>query len=508
MSEPTARKSRKKTAPPVDLSSLPHTPPQNLDAERGLIGALLADPLVCDDVVPLVNAEDFYADAHQRIYRHIVGMRNDNSAIDLTLLVNRMRDADELEAVGGIETLAAIMSASPITAYAEHYAKIVKEKSVLRQLIHTGSTIVGDAYAPEITAKGLLDKSSQKIFELAEMQTTNRITNISDVMLDCGNYLDLRLKGEVNGIKTGFVDLDKLIDGFHPNELIIIAARPGKGKTAFALNIIANVALDKGNLNKGKKTVLMVSLEMSRLELGMRLICSYGEIDNNKIKNQYLSKEDQHKFTDIANEFASAQTVFIDDTPNRTVNEIAANARKLKRTNDLALLVVDYIGLITPENANDPRQEQVAKIARRLKGLAREVGIPVLCLAQLNRAAEEGGRDPRPKLSHLRESGAIEQDADVVMFIHRSDEKKQTNEADNDMEEQDTAEIIVAKQRNGSTGTVHLYWHGEFTRFDSKSDHIQAEYQELSDASHNDFGQYNSSHNNPPEHPPYREDVF
>ncbi|MDR0870734.1 MAG: replicative DNA helicase [Planctomycetaceae bacterium] len=490
MSEHSPRKYRsKKQTPTVDITSLQNAPPQNLDAEKGVLGALLRDPQICDDVIPLVSADDFYADAHQRIYRHIIGMRNDNSSIDLTLLVSRLKSADELEAVGGFEYLGALLGAAPITTHTEHYAKIVKEKSVLRQLIHTGSTIVGNAYAPEATAKDLLEKSSQQIFELAAAQTTNHITPIRDVMGECGSYLDLRLQGEFKGIKTGFTDLNKLLDGFHPNELIILAARPGKGKTAFAMNIVENVALEQ------KKTVLFVSLEMSKLELGMRLICSRGRIDNNKIKNQYLSKEERHKYSDVTNEFATAGTIFIDDTPNRSVNEIAAAARKLKRQNDsdsgLGLLVIDYIGLITPENSADPRQEQVAKIARRLKGLAREIEIPVLCLAQLNRSAEEGGRgDPKPKLSHLRESGAIEQDADVVLFIHRPDERKSKDEEENGAEEQNKAEMIVAKQRNGATGTVNLFWYGEYTRFVSKEDNIDEEYNDLSQSSHNDFAPF------------------
>jgi replicative DNA helicase len=408
-------KKSKKSSHKPDFSGLEKIPPHNLDAERGLIGSLLLDPLLCDLVVPLVHGEDFYFDANRRIFKHLIEMRNDNSGIDLILLVNRLRASDELEAVGGEAYLGELMNSVHVTVHAEHYAKIVREKGTLRRLIHLSSNLMQDAFAPDIVTKDLLNKAASQMFELCETQTTNQVVDIKTTMFDAGTYLDRKMRGESDTIKSGFIDLDEMTDGMHPNELIILAARPSVGKTALATNIAEHVSV---NL---KQTVLLVSLEMSRQELALRLICSRGKIDSNKIRKNFLSEQEKARFMETANDLSQA-TMFIDDTPSRTVSEIAAVARRLKRQNDLRLLVIDYLGLIDPENSSDPRQEQVAKIARRLKGLARELRIPVLCLAQLNRQADIS-KDSRPRLAHLRESGAIEQDADVVLFVHRPDKE-------------------------------------------------------------------------------------
>jgi replicative DNA helicase len=438
------------------MSLLAFAPPHNLEAERGVIGALLLDPQIIDDVVPMLSIDDFYSDANRRIYKHLVEMRNNGSGIDLTLLLDRLRHANEFEAVGGPSYIAELIGGSYITFHVVYYANIVRENGTLRRLIHASSSITQEAFAPDTTAKDLLNKAAQQIFELCESQTLNQITDMYAAMMDATKYVENRLKGVHDGISTGFVDLDHILDGFHTNELIILAARPGIGKTALGMNIAEHVAVDQ------KKTVLVVSLEMAKRELSLRLICSRSKINNNKIRKNILSSADFERFHASVNEMSQAPMYF-DDTPFRTVSEIAAVARRLKRQHNLQLLVVDYLGLVTPDNITDPRQEQVAKIARRLKGLARELHIPVLCLAQLNRQVEMG-RDIVPKLSHLRESGAIEQDADVVLFIHRERFPDQTEGVPREV-----SKIIVAKQRAGSTGEVELVWQPEYTRFVSKA---------------------------------------
>jgi replicative DNA helicase len=461
---------------PIDLSVLEKAPPHDLDAERAVIGALIREPELCDEVVMVLrDPDDFYHDAHKRIFSHMMKMRGDNSSIDLLLLVNNLKLTDELDLVGGHAYLGELMDSVPISVHAPHYAKIVREKATLRKLIHAGSEIVRDAYAPETLTKDLLNRAALQMSQLCEAQTINQVTDMAALMMDAAAYMDRKGQGLVDGVKTGFPDLDNLIEGLHPNELIILAARPGMGKTALALNIAENIAVEDNN------TILFVSLEMAKLELALRLICSRAKLDSGRVRKNILSQEEYGRFLDIADKLARAP-MYIDDTPSRTVAEIAAVARRLKRQQDLKLLVIDYIGLITPENAEDPRQEQVAKIARRLKGLARELHVPILCLAQLNRQADTGRRDERPRLSQLRESGAIEQDADVVMFIYRKEmEMSQEQAAEKDLAHR--AELIVAKQRNGATDDVPLIWRGEWTRFFSAAEHREQAYTE-------DFGNY------------------
>ncbi len=473
MSEDFPRKKRKKPAKPnfsdpvdpsvVGRSFMDAAPPHNLDAERGVIGALLLDPILCDDIVPLVGADDFYSDANRRIFRQLIEMRNEGSGIDLLLLVNRLQASEELEIIGGEAYLAELMSSVHVAAHAEYYAGIVRDKATLRRLIHVGSAVVRDAFAPDTPTKDLLNKASLQMFELCESQTTNQITDMKGAMDAAVAYLDAVMTNQSDSVPTGFADLDKVIDGMHPNELIILAARPSMGKTALAMNIAEHVAVDQ------KKTVLIVSLEMAVRELAMRMICSRGRINSYSIRKGILSTGDNKKFLDVVNELSYAP-MFIDDTSTRTVSEIAAIARRLKRQNDLRLIVIDYLGLIDPENAHDPRQEQVAKNARRLKSLARELKVPILCLAQLSRQAEASNTG-QPKLSHLRESGAIEQDADVVMFIHREEKNLGSEDEIAKREAAGKAEIIVAKQRNGETKPVPVTWIGEYTRFENFSEH-------------------------------------
>jgi replicative DNA helicase len=472
MSETVIKKPKKsrKTNPsaPVDLSILEKAPPHDLDAERAVLGALLRNPDLCDDVVPVLrDADDFYHDAHSRIFSHMMKMRSDSSKIDLLLLVNNLKSTDELELVGGRAFIAELMEAVPVSVHAIHYARIVKDKATLRKLINAGSEIVRDAYDPQTPVKDLLNKAASDMSLLCETQSVSQVTDMEALMLEAADYLANRVKGVVDGVKTGFTKLDNMTGGFHSGELIILAARPGEGKTALALNIAENVAI------ASNQTVLFVSLEMEKVELAVRLICSRAQLEGNRIRNeaQFLTKEEKNSFRDVCDELQKAP-MHIDDTPSRTVMEIAAVARRLKRQHDLQLLVIDYIGLITPENPLEPRQEQVAKIARHLKLLSRELKIPILCLAQLNRQADTGRKDEGPRLSQLRESGAIEQDADVVLFIHRREanmaqqQHAETEGGSYDQEQPDNmVGLIIAKQRNGPTGTVALVFDREYSRF-------------------------------------------
>lgn len=477
--EAVKRHKTNKKSKQIDLSSFDHVPPHNLEAERAVIGALLLNPVLCDEIISRLRDTDFYSDANRRVFKNIINLRNDNSGIDVTLLADRMAKSEELEAVGGMAYLAELMQSVHVTFHATHYADIVREKSLLRQLIHITSSITQEAYSADAVPKVLLNKSSQQVFELCESLTMNMIVDIKTALDTVRDYIDSKMRGVVDGIKTGFPRLDEILEGLHSSELIIVAARPSMGKTALATNIAEHVAIDQ------KLPVLIVSLEMSAFELTLRMICSRGRIDSEKIRKNRMLHTDHEKFQIATNEL-STSPIFIDETPSRSISEIAAVARRLKRQMDLRLIVIDYIGLIEPENSMEPRQEQVSKIARRLKGLARELKIPVLCLAQLNRQAEMT-KDNRPKLSHLRESGAIEQDADVVVFIHREDRYMSQEEA---IQKGllGKADIIVAKQRNGRIDDTVLQWTGEFTRFDDPTYHTIEEY--------NDFTVFAGNSNN------------
>ncbi len=384
-------------------------------------------------------------------------MHDAGRRIDTTLLVERLKSSGQYELVGGAAYLAEILQSVPTAANATHYAEIVKNKATLRALIHSSTEILRDAYDETDEAREMLARAEERIFAILDERGTGKLSTISDILQDAMLRIDARMKHEhtIGGIETGFRDFDTLTGGLHDSELVILAARPSMGKTALALNIAEHATM---SLNVG---TLFVSLEMSSVELADRMLCSLAEVNGQRLRNGTISNDDRRKLVEKAGEMSRAP-LYVDDSPSRTITEIAAHARRLKRKAGLGLVVIDYLQLIEPDNPRDPRQEQVAKIARRLKGLARELKVPVLCLAQLNRQAEVT-RDNKPRLSHLRESGAIEQDADVVMFVHReeyfiSDEEERKKVAGQ-------ADLIVAKQRNGPTGDVKLTWHRDFTRF-------------------------------------------
>ena len=455
----------------VTSEILDRLPPQNLDAERAVLGSLILDPNFSDDVVLILRPDDFYADAHRKLFAHVVAMHDAGKRIDTTLLVERLKQAGEFEAIGGSAYLAEVVHAVPVAAHAVYYAQIVREKATLRALIHATTEILRDAYDPVPEAKDIVNRAEEKVFSVSDERSADSVSTMHDVLVAAFEQIDRRLEhGGATGIPTGFTELDNLTGGLHDEELAILAARPSMGKTALATNIADYVAVEA---NVG---TLFVSLEMSRLELAQRMLCARGEIDGRKFRTGFLSGEDRDKLVNASAELSKAP-LFIDDTPSRNVTEITACARRLKRKANLGLIVIDYLQLIEPENARDPRQEQVAKMTRQLKHAARKLKVPILCLAQLNRQAD----DARPRLSHLRESGAIEQDADVVMFIHREDFGLSREEA----KEKDVlgkADLMVSKQRNGAIGDVKLLWFPEFTRFKTPSARAYDEFQQYDGA--------------------------
>jgi replicative DNA helicase len=451
---------------------LARQPPFDLEAEMGVLGSILLLPDVCDEVASL-RADDFYDDANRKIYHNMREMHDAGEKIDITLLVSRLRTSGDYEKVGGAAYLARLSSAVPNAAHVVFYADIVSEKAVFRKLIESSTEILRDAYDQASSAKELVSQAEQKVFSIMDGRSKQSVQSISDVLHQAMDRMEARLRDDYvdGGAQTGISRFDEMTGGLHNGELIILAARPSMGKTALAMNIGEHVAIEQNS------PVLFVSLEMSGIELADRMLCSLARVNGHRLRNGTITADDRERLIKKANEI-SQSPLFVDDSPSRTVSEIAAAARRIKRRqDDLGLIVVDYLQLIEPDNSKDPRQEQVAKIARRLKGLSRELNVPLLCLSQLNRQAEDS-KDHRPKLSHLRESGAIEQDADVVMFVHREEYYLR---GDDQAQCAGQAEIIISKQRNGPIGDVEMTWEAEYTRFSDRAAERHNEFDEYAE---------------------------
>jgi len=438
---------------------LDRQPPQSVDAERAVLGSILILPEVCDEVALHLRPEDFYDDAHQRLYRHMLAMHDAGRRVDLTLLIERLKNAGEFELIGGSAAIAEIAEAVPTAAHARYYAEVIRDKSMLRGLISVSTEILRDAYDESVEPREMIGRAEEKVFSVLDHHHKGELVEIRDAVQQSMDRIRARFgKAEgPTGLETGFIDFDRLCGGLHPAELIILAARPSMGKTALAMNIAEYIVLHLA------APTLFVSLEMSEIELADRMLSSAGKVNSHRMRNGTLTEEDCRMLNEAAAQI-SQSPLYIDVSPSRTMTEIAAAARRLKRKQKLGLIVIDYLQLIEPDNSRDHRQEQVAKIARRLKALARELGVPVLCLAQLNRQAD----DNKPRLSHLRESGAIEQDADVVLLIHREDYYQEGGEPVEQAAAD--AELIVAKQRNGPTGKVKLLWRKQFMRFENAAE--------------------------------------
>jgi replicative DNA helicase len=439
---------------PVD-TTLEKPLPNNLDAERSVLGAILLDNHALNPAIEHLRPEDFFLDQHRRVFTQMIALGEGQQAIDLVTLTEELNRKGDLEASGGAPYLASLADGMPKVSNIEHYARIVKEKAILRNLIHTTHNIQQRAFEGEDGADTILDGAESDIFALAEDRVRVGLLPIKDIVRDNFERLERIFKEgkSITGIPTGYVELDKLTSGLQPSELLILAARPSQGKTALALNLMENIAI------RGGHPVAMFSLEMSKESLLQRLVASVAQIDAHKFRTGHLSKEDWRRMTESLGVISSAP-LWIDDAGSISVLEIGAKARRLKRDKGLSMLVVDYLQLITARGRFGNRQEEVSSISRGLKGLAKELQIPVLVLSQLTRAPE---RDERgPQLSDLRESGAIEQDADVVMFIYRPHFFK----AGATPEEREETELRIAKQRNGPTDMVKFVFRSRFTRFE------------------------------------------
>ena len=474
--KPSGKPTRKA---PVTSEILDRQPPRSLEAEKAVLGSILLLPHVCDDVSLIIKPEDFYDDANRCIFEHFLALQNLSRQIDMALLVERLRTAGDYDKVGGAVYLAEVTRSVPTAANAVHYAYIVRDKSLLRGLISSSTEILRDAYEDGTDPREQLNRAEHKIFAILSEGQTSSVITAHDLIHEAMLRIEQREKGEhkVAGVDSGFPGIDELTGGMHDGELIIIAARPSMGKTAFALNLAEYASTQL------KVSTLVCSLEMSAIELADRLLCSSARVDSHRLRNGRATIDERKKLIEAA-AVLTQSPLFLDDSPSRTVLEINAVARRLKRSNKLGLIVIDYLQLIEPDNTKDPRQEQVARIARRLKGMARELNVPVVCLAQLNRQAEQTG-DHVPRLSHLRESGAIEQDADVVMFVHREeyyftpDERERERQDGNPRGLLGGAQIIISKQRNGPTGEVKLHWKHEFTRFESLTNKPYDEFEQF-----------------------------
>lgn len=455
----TVRRVDQNRPQPLDATVLEKQPPVDLQAEIGVLGSMLLMPDVCDDVVMIIRPDDFFDDAHRKLFQHFVTMHEEGKKIDLTLLIDRLKAAGDFELVGGAAYLGKIINAVPNAAHANYYAEIVRDKATYRSMISAATEILRDAYHESAEAKLVLSQAEQRIFSIMDNRSGTAFKPLKDVLHEALDRMEARQAGThtTGGCETGFERLDEQTGGLHDGELIVLAARPSMGKTAFALNLAANAAI------RQEVPTLFVSLEMSAIELADRLLCSEARINGHRLRSGTISIEDQKEMIATASRISQAP-FFVDDSPSRTVTEIAAAARRIqRRSGKLGLIVIDYLQLIEPDNPKDPRQEQVSRMTRRLKGLAREMKVPIVTLAQLNRQTE-ASKDNIPRLSHLRESGAIEQDADVVMFVHR-EEYYRHGEDKKDFEGK--AQIIVAKQRNGPVGDIDLAWLKDFTRFEN-----------------------------------------
>src|SRR3972149_5740686 len=420
--------------------NLRKVPPQNLEAESSVLGGILLDNEAINRVLELLTPEDFYRETHRKIFRAMIGLSDRNEPVDLITLSDFLKARGELEAVGGTAYLASLADLVPTAANIGHYARIVREKAVLRHLISAATEIAGRGFEEQGNVDEFLDTAEKIIFDISEKKIKSSFVMVGDIIKDSIKTVErlYERKEMVTGVPTGFKDLDELTAGLQPSELIIIAGRPSMGKTAFALNIATNAALNAGI------GVALFSLEMAKEQLVLRMLCSEARVDNSKGRAGYLGERDFPKLVMAAGKLAEAP-IYIDDTPAISVLELRAKARRLvrDRSKKIGLIIVDYLQLMRGMGTASNREQEISEISRSLKALAKEWGVPVIALSQLNRRVEARS-DRRPMMSDLRESGAIEQDSDVIIFIYRDEVYNKSDESKKGL-----AEIIAAKQRNG-----------------------------------------------------------
>ena len=445
-------------------------PPQNIEAEQSVIGAMLIDKNAVSLVTEKLMPEDFYRQAHQVIYSAILTLHSKNEPIDMITLINELKKMNKLDDVGGVAYVTLLANVVPTAANAKYHAQIVEDKSILRQLVEGGTAIASLGYEGADDVPVIIDQAEKMVLRISNRKGSKDFAEISEVLSDTINHIQavLESRQSITGVATGFVDLDKLTAGLHPSDFIILAARPSMGKTALALNIAQNVAIRGAREGQPKKRVAFFSLEMSREQLVQRMLCSEADVDAQRLR---AGADVRDKDTDnadlwnklwVAADLLSNAQIFIDDTPGITIMEMRSKARRLQAEGGLDLVVIDYLQLMqgtTGRNNSDNRQQEVSEISRGLKALARELNVPVLALSQLSRSVE-ARQVKKPMLSDLRESGSLEQDADIVMFLYRDDYYKGAEEAPTHI-----TELIVAKHRNGPVGRVNLFFKNECTKF-------------------------------------------
>jgi len=429
-------------------------PPQNIEAEQAVLGAIFLEPSALTLASEILIPEDFYRASHQKIFNVMLHLNDQGKAVDLVTVTEELAASKLIEDIGGVSYLSDLAGSVPTAANIEYYARIVEEKSLLRRLIRTATNIATDGYSREDEVEALLSEAEKSILEVAQRKNAGAFHDIKDVLVRTYDNIEEMHKrvGEITGLETGFVELDRMTAGFQRNDLIIVGARPSVGKTAFALNIAQNVAKKTG------ENIAIFSLEMGAEQLVMRLLCAEGNIDAQRLRTGSLTEEDWGKLT-MAMGSLSNTGIYIDDTPGVRISDIRSKCRRLKQEHGLGMILIDYLQLILGSGrSGENRQQEVSEISRSLKQLARELKVPVIALSQLSRGVEQR-QDKRPMMSDIRESGSIEQDADIVAFLYRDDYYDKESESKN------IIEIIIAKQRNGPTGTVSLAFVKEYNKF-------------------------------------------
>jgi replicative DNA helicase len=436
-------------------------PPQNIDAEQSVLGGILVENEAFNKVLEYITQEDFYREAHRKIFLGMMELFNKNEPVDLITLTEVLKKRNHLEDVGGAAYLASLVDNITTASNISYYAKIVREKAILRKLITTATEIVTSGYEDSKDVKDLLDEAEKSIFEITGRQIKPSFLDLKSVLKESMKTIErlYERKEFVTGVPTGFGEFDRLTAGLQPSDLIVVAGRPSMGKTAFCLNIAQYAAIE-ANI-----PVAIFSLEMSKEQIALRMICSEGRVDAHRLRRGFLDKEDWKKLI-TAIDVLSQAPIFIDDTPALTALEMRAKARRLKAEHNLGLLIVDYLQLMRGRGSSDNREQEISDISRSLKALAKELNLPIVALSQLNRRVEDRP-NKRPQLADLRESGAIEQDADVIAFIYR---EELYNRSDEDVK--GIAEILVGKQRNGPTGDIKLTFVDKYTRFENFSPRV------------------------------------
>ena len=429
-------------------------PPHDIEAEQAIIGSMLTDKDAVIAAVEVLQEQDFYREDNKIIYSAILNLYNRAEPIDIITLKSELKSMGKFEAVGGLEYIVQLPDKVPTTSNVEQYIKIVEEKSMLRALIKTADELITLGYDPTQEVEQVIDIAEKKIFQVMQKKNQKGYSSIKDILVDTFTQLEqlYNQKESITGVPTGFVDLDYRTSGLHNSDLILVAARPAMGKSAFALNIATNAAV------RAKVPVAIFSLEMSKEQMTNRILCSEAMVDSAKVRTGKIDDDEWAKLAATSGELSEAG-IYIDDTPGISIMEIRAKCRKMKLEKNIGLVVIDYLQLVQGSNKKGgSREQEIAEISRSLKILAKEIDVPVIALSQLSRAPEQR-IDHRPMLSDLRESGSIEQDADIVMFLYRDDYYNE------DTEKKNIAEVIIAKHRSGATGTVELLWLANYTKF-------------------------------------------